>query len=143
MVHVTCLYGHISKHLSRRPKVVHSSFSLTVKRWYFMPVFFENSMMSIAGYSWLNSLTVKAQSGGMEGLLVGCQPHPVVVAPSCFFPVAVAGASAPKNFITGHVRYNVICTSSTNAGTNVCSVKQGRGLPSSHFSHALKNCWVS
>jgi hypothetical protein len=75
----------------------------------------------------------------MDGFLAGCQPRPAAVAPSCFFPAAVARARVPKNPITGHVRYDVICTLSTNTDTVVCSVEQGPGLPSSRFSHASKN----
>jgi hypothetical protein len=90
--------------------------------------------MSITGYSRLNSLTVEVQRGGMEGFLVDCRPIPAAVALSCFFLAAVDGASVPKNSVTGHVRYNVICTSSTNVDTVVYSIEQGRGSPSSHFS---------
>jgi hypothetical protein len=140
MVLVTCLYGHVFTRLPRMPKLVHSPFPLTIKRWYLMSVFIEKSTMSIAGYSRLNSLTVEAQRGGMEGFLVGCCSRPVAVALSCFFPAAVAGAGVPKDSITKHVRYDVICTLSTKADTVVCSIEQGRGSPYSHFSHTSKNC---
>ncbi len=97
-------------------------------------------MMSIAGYSRLKSLAVEVQSGGMEGFLVGCRPRPAVVAPSCFFLVAGAGASVPRIFVTGHMQYNVICTSWTNTNTVVCSIDRRRGSLSSLFSHASNIC---
>ncbi len=138
-VHTTWLYMQPAQR-PKRPKLEQSPFPPTCRSEYFSPPLLMRLKKDMVGYCVLNKSTDGLHRAGMEAFVVGLFACPARVA-GAVTPDLDIGVE-PRNAETGHVRHSTMAQSSTSCKTVPPSADHGIGLPATHRSHAVKNCWA-
>jgi hypothetical protein len=106
-----------------------------------IPPFLTMSMTDKVGNSLMKFATAFWHNGGIAGFMDGLLPPAGVQTHAGPAPCPTgASGSAPMNTATGHVSIRWIAQPSINCRTVSPNQDLGRISPSSHLSHAMKNC---